>query len=58
MKKTILVLSLMTLLTACNTSTVEENTVSKDSTIVCVDTCKTDSTCVNTCTLNIDTVKK
>ena len=52
MKKSILALSLISILTACNTSTVEETAPLKDSVTVCVD-----SISVNTPTLNIDTIK-
>lgn len=55
MKKCILTISLLIVLTACNnTNVVEETTTLKDSTSTSVD-----STTIGTCTqtLNIDTIK-
>lgn len=57
MKKLVLFLSVITLLTSCGTSAPEGDAPKCDSTGVCCDSTKSDTCCVKSDTLSTDTIR-
>lgn len=57
MKKSVLFLSVIVLLTACGTSAPEGDVPNCDSTDVCCDSIKSDSCCVKSDTLSTDSIR-